>query len=86
MQEKSLEERVKALEEVSHIHADPKDRVNPMPLVVTGNIDYNPEAAYQERVRLQKECAETHPIDPSDVEPAKKRGGLHGDPVFVVMH
>jgi len=81
MKEKTVEERLAALETVSHIHADPLDKENPNPLRIIDNIDCNPIEAAKVRAKLKKD-AETQRLSESDVLKAKAGGKIHGDPII----
>lgn len=71
MPDKTLEERIDALETVSHIHD-----TNWVLHGGLGNVDCNPEKAEPVREKLQ--------MSKEDTEKAKKKGSLHGDPIFIV--
>lgn len=76
MVERTIEERIKALESAAHIHDS----------VIGDNHDCHPEDAGKLREKVDAEIKEKQRLqmEKSDATKAKKKGGLFGDPVFVV--
>jgi hypothetical protein len=89
MTEKTLEERITALENVAHIYCAYEDE-NPNPKKIINNVDCHQDDAetiregmYKRYIEAQK-TIEKQKIDNKYSAKAKKKGKLFGDPVFVI--
>lgn len=72
--DKTIEERLADLEAVAHIH-------NPVKNIIE-NRDCDPDRAWALREKMDAQHEQD--LQKEDVDKAKKKGGLFGDPFFVV--